>query len=274
MTDRCDQPQPLAYDHAVEEICNDLELEHDALDAIVADLTEEQWQGVTAAEGWDIKDTIVHLIQADMAAHLAVVDADRFQEAKAAIAAGSALDYFGTSAGKSGAEVLSWWRAERAKMLAAFRSRGPKDRIPWFGPDMSTLSFATARLMETWSHGQDVADAVGAPWEPTDRLRHVAHIGVSTRGWSYVNRGREVPPGEIRVELTAPSGAVWTWGPEGADNQVAGSAIDFCLVATQRRHPSDTELQASGPLAEEWISIAQAFAGPPTLPQDDRKQPV
>ncbi len=126
--------------------------------------------------------------------------------------------------------------------------------------------------METWSHGQDVADALGAEWPATDRLRHVAHIGVSTRGWSYVNRGEAVPEGDVRVELTAPSGAVWTWGSEDAENRVSGAALDFCLVATQRRHLDDVSLETTGDLARGWMEIAQAFAGPPTLPQDDRKQ--
>lgn len=251
----------------MEQICDDLAAEHDALDAIVADLDEAGWDTDTPAEGWDVKDTIVHLIQADMAASLAVNDADGFQQAKTEMmSSGGSLDFFATSEGKSGAEVLALWRDERAKMLAAFRSRGPKDRIPWFGPDMSTLSFATARLMETWSHGQDVADTVGADWPATDRLRHVCHIGVTTRGWSYINRGMDFPGGDVRVELTSPSGELWTWGPDDAVDRLTGSALDFCLVTTQRRQPGSTDLQTEGPLAAEWLGIAQAFAGPPTLP--------
>ncbi len=251
----------------MDQICDDLEAEHAALDAVVANLSEEQWSAQTPAEGWNVKDTIVHLIQADMAASLAVLDGDEFRKAKEAIAAGKGLDFFGSVEGKTGADVLTWWRDERTKMLTAFRSRGPKDRIPWFGPDMSTLSFATARLMETWSHGRDVADTVGAAWPSTDRIRHVAHIGVTTRGWSYVNRGMEFPGGDVRVELVAPSGAVWTWGPEDAADRLTGAAEEFCLVATQRRHRSDTGLKAEGDLAAEWLGIAQAFAGPPTLPE-------
>ncbi len=256
----------------MEDICNDLDQEQQALDAVVAGLSEDQWLTPTPAAGWDVKDTIVHLVQADMAAHLAVADAGRFAEAKANMATKGFDGVFGTRGSRTGAEVLEWWRAERAGMLAAFRSRGPKDRIPWFGPDMSTLSFATARLMETWSHGLDVADTLGVTIPASDRLRHVAHIGVTTRGWSYVNRGREVPPGDVRVELAAPSGAVWTWGPEGAADKVNGPALDFCLVVTQRRHPQDTAIVTQGPLAEEWMSLAQAFAGPPTLPQADRRR--
>jgi len=253
----------------MDQICDDLEAETAALAAVVDGISEEQWLADTPAEGWDVKETIVHLIQADVAASLAVTDADGFQEAKAAMAAepSRGLAFLGQRGDKSGAEVWQWFTDERSKMIAAFRARGPKDRIPWFGPDMSTLSFATARLMETWSHGQDVADTFGRDWPATDRLRHVCHIGVTTRGWSYVNRGMEFPGGDVRVELTAPSGEVWTWGPEDASDTLRGSALDFALVSTQRRHHSDSDLVADGPLAAEWISIAQAFAGPPTLPE-------
>lgn len=250
----------------MDQICDDLQAEHEALDAIVADIDEALWTTATPAEGWDVKDTILHLIQADAAASLAVNDAEGFADMKQRMLSGGGLEIFATGEGMTGAEVLELWREKRAKMLAAFRSRGPKDRIPWFGPDMSTLSFATARLMETWSHGQDVADTVGRPWPATDRLRHVCHIGVTTRGWSYINRGMDVPADPVRVELTSPSGELWTWGPEDAANRLTGSAEEFALVATQRRHPSGTSLQTDGDLAAEWLSIAQAFAGPPTLP--------
>ncbi len=246
------------------EICQDLQGEHDALDAVVADLTEAQWSGPTMADGWDVKETIVHLIQADHAAYLSATDPDAFAEALAAAMGGEGLEVFGSSEGKSGAEVLAWWRQQRSDMVDALVARGPKDRLPWFGPDMSAKSFATARLMETWSHGHDIADAVGAAIPPTDRLRHVADIGVRTRGWSYVNRQLTPPEAEVRVELTAPTGDRWAWGPATAADRVTGAALDFCLVVTQRRHVDDTELVATGPAATEWLQLAQAFAGPPT----------
>lgn len=246
-------------------ICADLEAEHAALDAVLADLDEDGWVAATPAEGWDVKDTIVHLVQADVAARLAVEEPGRFAELRdGPVAAGGLATAFGARGDRSGVEILRWWRRERARMVAAFRSRGPKDRIPWFGPDMSARSFATARLMETWAHGRDVADTAGASWEPTDRLRHVAHIGVSTRGWSYVNRGMTPPEGPVRVELEAPSGDRWSWGPEDAADRLTGRAEEFCLVVTQRRRAEETGLVAEGPLAGEWLRLAQAFAGPPT----------
>ena len=128
---------------------------------------------------------------------------------------------------------------------------------------MSLRSFLTARLMEAWAHGRDVTDAVDAPASVSDRLRHVAQLGVITRGWSYRNRGLAVPEGEVAVELTAPSGAVWRWGDaeSAAGEMVSGPAEDFCLVVTQRRHVDDTSLTTSGPLAHDWMERAQAFAG-------------
>jgi uncharacterized protein (TIGR03084 family) len=148
-------------------------------------------------------------------------------------------------------------------MLAAFCQIDPKARVPWFGPSMSALSCATARLMETWAHGQDIVDALRVHRATTERLRHIAHLGVMTRPFSYRTRGQEPPAGEIRVELRSPTGALWTWGDPGASNRICGLALDFCLVVTQRRHPADTALQITGPLAAEWMGLAQAFAGPP-----------
>jgi uncharacterized protein (TIGR03084 family) len=170
-------------------------------------------------------------------------------------------DWFIDARSTSGAEVLARWRTDREAMLDTFRALGPKDRVPWFGPSMSALSFATARLMETWAHGHDVATALGRTLPVTDRLRHVCHIGVTTRGWSYVNRGEAVPEGDVRVELVAPSGAEWSWGPQGAADVVRGTALEFALVVTQRRHLDDTSLVVEGALAEGWLARAQAFAG-------------
>ena len=122
---------------------------------------------------------------------------------------------------------------------------------------------ATARLMETWAHGQDVADTLGVDRQPTDRLRHVAHIGVRARDYAYLVNGLTPPAEEFRVELAGPSGDSWTWGPEQATQRVTGPALDFCLLVTQRRHRDDLAVLAEGADAEQWLTIAQAFAGPP-----------
>jgi uncharacterized protein (TIGR03084 family) len=167
-----------------------------------------------------------------------------------------------------GEKVLAWFAEARNRLAEVLAAADPAARVPWYGPDMSLASFTTARLMETWAHGQDVADGMRAAGfdvvrEPSDRLRHVAQIGVRTLPWSFTVHGRPVPRAPVRVELTLPGGEPWTAGPGGAENVVRGPALDFCLVVTQRRHPADVNLEISGTVAREWIDIAQAFAGPP-----------
>ena len=161
-------------------------------------------------------------------------------------------------------ELLDAWRSGRSRLAGAAVTLSDDDRVAWYGPSMGARSFLTARLMETWAHGQDIVDAVGGDRPPTDRLRHVAQLGVITRAWSYVNRRMEAPVDEVHVALEAPSGEVWTWGPGDVADSVRGPAEDFCLVVTQRRHVDDTGLEVNGEVARDWLVRAQAFAGPPT----------
>ena len=248
------------------EICADLRAEHHDLDILVGTLDEKEWDIPTPAEPWTIRDQISHLAYFDDRALLAATDPDAFRawrdgggmgelmkQEPADIALGRSMD---------GTELLLVWRDGRERMVAAFEKLDPKDRVPWFGPDMSVLSKATARLMETWAHGQDVADALGVHREPTDRLKHIVHIGVRALPYAYSVRKMDVPTDPLRVEVTSPSGELWTWGPEDSPNVVRGTALDLALVVIQRRHRDDTALEAFGPVADEWLSIAQAFAGP------------
>jgi uncharacterized protein (TIGR03084 family) len=246
------------------EIIDDLAAEHADLDGLVVPLPEEEWARPTPAPGWAIRDQISHLAYFDGTARLALIDPDAFRVARDSLLAGAPADP-SVELGRNvrPAELLAVWRAGRAALLEAAGGLEPRSRVDWYGPAMSARSFVTARLMETWAHGQDVADALGVDRTPTDRLRHVAHLGVSARPWSYVVHGRELPAAPVRVELEGPRGDRWTWGDEGAADVVRGPALDFCLVVTQRRHVDDTALVAEGPLAREWLGLAQAFAGGP-----------
>ena len=244
----------------------DLRTESDDLDARVARLSDEQWRTETPAAGWTIAHQIAHLAWTDAISVLAATDAVAF--ASAVQAAVAELEVYVDRAAAEGAdrgpaEVLASWRKGRAALADALLGAPADEKLPWFGPPMSPTSMATARLMETWAHGQDVADALGETRPATDRLRHVAHIGVRTRDFAYLVRDRTPPAEQFRVELSAPSGALWAWGPEDAVQSVAGPALDFCLLVTQRRHRGDLALVAVGADADDWLDIAQAFAGPP-----------
>ncbi len=244
-------------------ICADLKNELEALDTIVSPLDEAAWNTLTPAEGWCVRDQIVHIGGTDRTAAVAAGEPERFKtEFLEADRSERIKRIEAETASLSGAEVLAWWRSGYQSLLDLFLQLDAKTRIPWFGPPMSAVSFATARLMETWAHGQDVVDALDADRPATERLRHVVHIGVLARPFSYNVNHMTMPNEAIRVELVSPAGAFWSWGDEEASNRVYGDALDFCLAVTQRRHLADTDLRVEGAAAEEWMSIAQTFAGP------------
>ncbi len=241
----------------------DLAAETAVTRTLVAGLDEAGWHTPTPAVGWDIADQISHLAYFDEVAVRSAVHPEQFQ---AELAVADAVDPDAIAArlrGRTGARLLGWFDTARADLLNTFKNLDPRARLPWFGPPMSAASSLTARIMETWAHTQDIADALGVTREPTPRLRHVAHIGVGARAFSYAARGKTPPDAPVRVELAGPDGQPWAWGPEGAVNRVTGPALDFCLLVTQRRHRDDLALTVEGPAAAEWMAIAQAFAGAP-----------
>lgn len=247
-------------------LAEDLRAETASLQETLQRLTPTDWSTPTPAAGWTVQDQINHLAYFDEATTLAVTDPARFSLAAAALTAPG--DDFPDRLVRSQRDLsprqsAAWFARARADLLASANSTRAGLRIPWYGPAMGITSALTARLMETWAHGQDVADAVGTHRSPTDRLRHIAHLGIATRGFSFGLRGLLPPTDQFFVELTAPGGQLWQWGIPAAAQRVTGPALDFCLVVTQRRHLSDTALTVAGDEATRWLSIAQAFAGLP-----------
>jgi uncharacterized protein (TIGR03084 family) len=258
----------------LDDVLGDLAMEGLELREVVAGLSEAGWRTPTPAAGWDVATQIAHLAWTDEAALAAATDEGAWNEIVAeALAdpdgfAGAAA--LALSASAPTTDLLVMWDEGRVELAEALRSCPAGRRLPWFGPPMSPASMATARFMETWAHGLDVREALGIEPTPTDRIRHVCHIGVRTRDFAYAVRELTPPAEEFRVELTAPSGAAWTWGPQEAAQRVAGSAWDFARLATQRVHRDDTDLVADGADAAQWLTIAQAFAGPPGPGRDRR----
>lgn len=244
----------------------DLAAETGVLRDMLVPLDDAGWDTATPADGWTVRDQVCHLAYFDEAATLAAADPPRFRAGAAELmraGLASADEIALRNRDMPAPKLLAWFGDCRDRLTATFGGIDPKARLPWYGPDMSAASLVTARLMETWAHGQDVADGLGVTREATGRLRHVAYLGVRTFGFAFQLNGRPVPATEVRVELESPDGSTWAWGPEGASDRVSGPALDFCLLVTQRRNIADTALQVRGPVASEWMSIAQAFAGPP-----------
>jgi uncharacterized protein (TIGR03084 family) len=249
----------------LETVLADLAVEGDRLEALVAPLAADGWRAPTPAEGWTVAHQVAHLAWTDEAAVAAATDPaawdllvqqalehpDGFVDAEAARGAAAA-----------GPVLLTRWRASRSALARTLRDLPEGRKLPWFGPPMSATSMATARFMETWAHARDVAAALGVALPREDSVRHVVHLGVRARGFAFANHGLTAPVEDIRVVLVLPSGAVVEHGPADAVQTVRGPAYDFALLVTQRAHRDDLDLAASGPDAEQWLDIAQAFAGP------------
>ncbi len=245
-----------------ENVIQDLMEEQRALERVLERMTPAQFELSTHAEGWAARDQVAHLAHFDEAAALALRDPEGFRE-HFRRPGNSEAEYLARARQLSAQDLLRWWRKASSDLISAASGVDPSARIPWAGPAMSGVSFLSARLMEAWSHGLDVVDVAGIERPDTDRLRHIAFLGVRARPFSYTNRGMAIPNVPVRVSLTAPSGAIWELGEESTENIVRGTATDFCRVVNQRRHIADTGLEVTGEAAKEWMGIAQAFAGPP-----------
>lgn len=247
-------------------VLDDLTAESERLESLVVDLPEAGWRTPTPAPGWDVATQIAHLAWTDEAAYAAATDKDRWDALVLETLADP--DHAADRAALTGGiaappALLERWRTARRRLAETLREYPAGRRMPWYGPPMSATSMATARLMETWAHSLDVHAALEVEPEVTDRIRHIAHLGVRTRDYAFSVHRTPPPTEEFRVDLTAPSGDLWSWGPEDATQTVTGTAYDFCLLVTQRVNRADTSLVATGRDANLWLNIAQAFAGPP-----------
>lgn len=246
--------------------------ESEALHALLAPLSDRDFEIQTQFKGYRIHDVVAHLHHWNVAADLSLRDEAAFRaffkELSEGIAGGRPLveiaeAWLGDLRGRA---LLEEWHRFAHQLADHFGAADPKARVPWAGPPMSVRSSVTARLMETWAHGQEVYDVLGAVRVDGDRIRNIAQLGVNTFGWTFLNRRLEVPTDVPHLRLVAPSGASWTWNEPSDTNRVEGSATEFCQVVTQVRGLGDTQLSVVGDTARRWMSIAQCFAGPASDP--------
>lgn len=253
----------------MKELCQDLLSEYRELDQLCQSLTVEQWKTRSDFYGWTPWDEIAHLCYFDETGLQSARSPDAFATdanlLDKRLAQGQEISAIAREryASLDGPSLLQHWRTLYGSLVSALADLDPKARLPWYGPPMSARSFASARLMETWAHGQDVWDVVGRVRPASARLKHIAHLGVTTFKWTFVNRKLPVPDVLPYVALTAPDGGLWQWNEDSSDHFVKGSAVDFCLLVTQRRHWHDTDLVHAGKDVGRWLSMAQCFAGPP-----------
>jgi uncharacterized protein (TIGR03084 family) len=250
----------------------DFREESEALFALLDPLGDQDWERPTQFKRWTINDIVAHLHFGNYLADLSLQDSAAFVDfVRQWMAVGKQKGghMAATHAWLDGTQnraLLKRWRDFYLEMTDRFVVADPKRRVKWVGPDMSVRSSITARLMETWAHGQAAYDLLGTIRNEADRIQNIAILGINTFGWTFTNRGLTVPADPPYVRLTAPSGVIWEWNPPTPENFVEGSALEFCQVVTQVRNLADTKLKVVGETATRWMSIAQCFAGPPENP--------
>ncbi|PMR61720.1 TIGR03084 family protein [Verrucosispora sp. ts21] len=247
------------------DVIADLTAESEALDAVVATLSDEQWETSTPAHGWAVRHQIAHLAATFRLAGLAAAQPAAFQQMTSRLS-----DDFDANVAAAMADfvvepptvLLSRWRTERATAEKALAAVPPGQMVPWLVRPLPAPVLAAAGMMEVFAHGRDVLDALGVRPAYTDRLGHLVGFAVRTWDFGYLARGRTAPDVQFRFEITAPSGALWEFGPPDANQRITGPAEDFCLLVTRRRHRDDLAVRAVGSDAEHWLDIAQAYRGP------------
>ncbi|MFF1252811.1 TIGR03084 family metal-binding protein [Pseudarthrobacter sp. NPDC058329] len=253
----------MASESDFDAVCADLVAEALDLQRLLEPLPGSAWGTLTPSPGWTISHQISHLMETETHMLEAIRDPATFRMQAADYSTEPAVDVFKIGTDEYSREVLTGWTRSRTQLDKALADLEGRSRIPWFGPSMSAMTAASSRVMEVWAHGQDIADSLGISRARTSRIRHVAHLGVVARKYSYTVHGLNPPSDPVHVSLIAPDGTTWQWGPESSPQRVTGSAWDFSLLVTRRRHRDDCELFAKGAEADEWLDIAQAFAGAP-----------
>ena len=250
--------------------------ESDALYNLLINADNNSFKLNTQFKSWTINDVLYHLHVWNIAALLSLKNENEFKEfmqnfIEAIKSGNSAREYEKKlSNNAEGLDLLYLWKETYEKVSDEFAQSDPKKRVKWAGPDMSVRSSITARHMETWAHGQEIFDQLGFERIDTDRIKNIVVIGVNTFGWTFINRNLTVPEKMPKLSLLSPSNKLWEWNEDNEENVISGSATEFGQVVTQVRNIDDTSLEVTGKIANEWMSIAQCFAGPPEDPPDKK----
>ena len=248
--------------------------ESDALYKLLINADKNSFKLKTQFKSWTINDVLYHLHVWNIAALLSLKNENEFKEfmqnfMEAVKSGNSAREYEKIlSDNTEGLDLLNLWKETYEKISNEFAKSDPKKRVKWAGPDMSVRSSITARHMETWAHGQEIFDQLGFERIDTDRIKNIVVIGVNTFGWTYINRNLSIPEKMPKLSLLSPSNELWEWNEDNEEDMISGSATEFSQVVTQVKNINDTSLKVSGKIANEWMSIAQCFAGPPENPPE------
>ncbi|WP_051279662.1 TIGR03084 family metal-binding protein [Hellea balneolensis] len=253
----------------------DFKAESNAIAGLLKPLNVTDYDTITQFKDWTIFDVLAHLHLWNLVAFWTLTDEPKYLEIMT-----RAIEVFqggkthqdmhrqwaADNGFETGQQLYAAWTETYAALAKAYHRTEPDLRVKWAGLEMNARSAIIARQMEAWAHSQAIYDILSKDREDGDRLKNVAHIGVTTYSWSFKVKGQAPILPKPYVRLTAPSGDIWEWNDPQEDNRVEGTATEFSQVVTQCRNIADTKLKMTGEAATAWMGMAQCFAGSPETP--------
>lgn len=242
-------------------VIDDLEAEHDAVEALIAGLDRDTLLSPSAADGWSISDVVLHLAQTEEGVVSAITgDPVREPFPVEGTTTDEIVDNWVKAERGDPEETVERWRVARRASVEALRGADPQARYPWIAAALRPDALATTRIAEHWAHALDIAAPVGREYPDTDRLRHVAWLAHRTLPYAFQLAGKHAQP--VCCVLRSPDGSTaWTFGEESAPSRIEGDAGTFCRVGAQRLAPEESGLTASGPYGEAALRLLRNYAG-------------
>lgn len=240
----------------------------DSIDRLCSDLTGSQWELPTGCPGWTVKDHLSHLV--DYEARAAGQPAPEHDPGP--------LPHLKNDLGRanevgvdvrrprSGGQVLEEFRTVTAQRLAGLRELSGQDlaaqTMTPAGPG-TLADMLTLRVMDSWSHEQDIRRAVGRPGHVQGPAAEEA-VAYFARFLPYVVGKRAAAPegstvvfriGDraVVVEVTGGRGRLTAQPGEATVTLVIPVATFAALAGGRSDVPDDVTISGDRPLGQRVL---------------------
>lgn len=241
----------------IDDVLDDVRDEYERINSILATLSSEQWLMPSAAPGWSIADTVLHLALTEE-----LVVTSLAQGASGWTTRDRPLDDVIDDNVRdeqlTPAEIYERWNAARTASIPALASADPSVAVSWAAAPLRPRTLATTRLAEHWAHMLDIVEPLGIDYSDTERLRHIAWLGHATLPYAMRLDGLE--PVDVFCSLTSPGGSTVTYGPSNAESTITGDMGAFCRVGARRLVGADSGLATTGPHAVDALRFLRNYA--------------
>jgi len=185
----------------------------DSIDALLAGLTDEQWQTPTALPGWTVHDVVAHIVGTEtMLAGQPVPESDAGKADHVRNDIGALNErWVDHLRSRSPEEMLATFRETTAQRKAGLAAMSDDEwntvTLTPAGPD-SYGRFMRVRVFDCWMHEHDIRDAVSAPASDASYSGADARLALdemtSSMGFVVAKKGGAPDGSRVELNLTGP----------------------------------------------------------------------